>query len=59
MILKLKVPTSNIEIMIKSAKVWTSELKTSEWWISKSVLDLLFFLISRLNNAYSPFVINL
>ena len=44
MILKLKVPTSNIEIMIKSAKVWTSELKTSEWWISKSVLDLLFFL---------------
>ena len=59
MILKLKVPTSNIEIMIKSAKVGTSDLKTSEWWISKSVLDLLFFLISRLNNVYSPFVINL
>jgi len=35
------------------------ELKTLEWWISKSMLDLLFFLISRLNNACSPLVINL
>ena len=37
----------------------TLELKTLEWWISRSMLGLLFFLISRLNNACSPLVINL
>ena len=36
-----------------------TELKTLEWWTSRSMLDLLFFLISRLNNACSPHVINL
>ena len=36
-----------------------SELKTLEWWISNSMLDLLFFLISRLNIACSPHVNNL
>jgi len=35
------------------------ELKALERWISRSMLDLLFFLISRLNNACSPLVINL
>ena len=35
------------------------ELGTFEWWISGLMLDPLFFLISRLNNAYSPLVINL
>ena len=35
------------------------ELKTLEWWISRSMLDLLFFLISRLNYACSPLVNNL
>ena len=29
-----------------------SELKNLEWWISRSMLDLLFFLISRLINQY-------
>ena len=36
-----------------------TELGTFEWWISGFMLDPPFFLISRLNNAYSPFVINL
>ena len=36
-----------------------SELGTFEWWISGLRLDPLFFLISRLNNAFSPLVINL
>ena len=36
-----------------------SELKTLEWWISRFMLDLLFFLISRLNNACYPLDINL
>jgi len=36
-----------------------SELKTLEWWISGLMLDPLFFLISRLNKACSPLVINL
>jgi len=36
-----------------------SEPKTLEWWISRLMLDLLFFLISRLNNACSLLVINL
>ena len=35
------------------------ELKTLECWISISMLDLLFFLISRLNYACSPLVNNL
>ena len=37
----------------------TTELKTLEWWILRSMFDLLFFLIPRLNNACSPLVINL
>ena len=40
-------------------KIMTSELGTFEWWISGLRLDPLFFLISRLNNACSPLVINL
>ena len=39
--------------------VKTPELGTFEWWISGLMLDPLFFLISRLNNACSPHVINL
>ena len=35
------------------------ELGTLEWWISGLMLDPLFFLISRLNIACSPLVINL
>ena len=35
------------------------ELGTFDWWISGLMLDPLFFLISRLNNACSPLVINL
>ena len=35
------------------------ELGTFEWWISGLMHDPLFFLISRLNNACSPLVINL
>ena len=31
-----------------------TELGTFEWWISGLILDLTFFLISRLNNACSP-----
>ena len=31
------------------------ELKTLEWWISRALLDLLFLLISRLNNKYGLF----
>ena len=34
-------------------------LGTFEWWISRLMLDPLFFLISRLNNDCSPPVINL
>jgi len=36
-----------------------AELGTFEWYISGLMLDPLFFLISRLNNACSPLVINL
>ena len=36
-----------------------TELGTLEWWISGLMLDPLFFLISRLNMACSPLVINL
>ena len=35
------------------------ELGTFEWWIFGLMLDPLFFLISRLDNACSPLVINL
>ena len=31
---------------IHHSKVFSSELKTLEWWITRSLLDLLFFLIS-------------
>ena len=37
----------------------TPELKTLEWCISRLILDLHFFLISRLNDACFPLVINL
>ena len=37
----------------------TSKLKTLEWWILRSMLDLLFFLICRLNKACSPLLPNL
>ena len=36
-----------------------SELGTFEWWISGLILDPIFILISRINNACSPHVINL
>ena len=35
------------------------ELGTLEWWISGLMIDPLFFLISRLNNACSSHIINL
>ena len=35
-----------------------TELETLEWWISGLMLDLLFFLISRLINACSSLQIN-
>ena len=35
------------------------ELTTFEWWISKSMRDLIFFLISRINKGCSPLVFNL
>ena len=31
---------------IHHSKVFSSELKTLEWWITRSLLDILFFLIS-------------
>ena len=37
----------------------SSELGTFEWWISRLMLNPLFFLIARLNNACSYLVINL
>ena len=43
----------------RSLKITLPELETFEWWISGLMLDPLFFLISRLNNACSPLVINL
>ena len=36
-----------------------SELETLEWWISGLMLNPLFFLISRLNIAYTPHELNL
>ena len=39
--------------------LFLKEMRTFEWCISWLILDLLFFLISRLNNACSPLVINL
>ena len=46
-------PQSKVEIE------YGSELGTFEWWITGLMLDPLFFLISRLNNACSPLYINL
>ena len=40
-------------------KIIYSELGTFKWWISGLMLDPLFLLISRLNNACSPFVTNI
>ena len=39
--------------------VLETELKTLEWWLSGLMLNPLFFLISRLNNACSPLIFNL
>ena len=39
--------------------VLETELKTLEWWISGLMLNPLFFLISRLNNACSSLIFNL
>ena len=40
--------------------ILSPELKTNlEWWISGLMLNPLFFLISRLNNACSPLIFNL
>ena len=50
---------SSINLDIHHSKVISSELGTLEWWISGLMLDLLFFLISRLNNACYPLDINL
>ena len=36
-----------------------TELGTFKWWILGLKFDPLFFLISRLNNACSPLVVNL
>ena len=44
---------------IQQTKFLTSELGTFEWWILGLMLDPLFFIISRLNNAFSLLVINL
>ena len=48
----------NFLTWIYPTQTW-SELGTFEWWISGLRLNPLFFLISRLNNACSPLVINL
>ena len=47
------------DIWISHSKVFSSELKTLEWWISGLMLNPLFFLISRLNIACSPLIFNL
>mgnify|MGYP006921026247 CR=1 FL=1 len=39
---------SSINLDIHHSKVFSSELKTLKWWISRLMLNLLFFLISRL-----------
>jgi len=44
---------SRINLDIHHSKVFSSEQGTFEWWISELMLDPLFFLISRLNNACS------
>ena len=43
----------------KKKKYMGPELGNFEWWISGLMLDPLFSLISRLNSAFSPLVINL
>ena len=50
---------STVYNSLESLEQKEAELKTLEWRISLSMLDLLFFLISRLNYACSPLVINL
>ena len=57
--LKLKVSTVDIRIKVIHSKVPSPELKTLEWWISGLMLNPLFFLILRLNNACSPLIFNL
>ena len=47
------------DIWIFHSKVFSSELKTLESWISGLMLDPLFFLISRLNIARFPHEFNL
>ena len=46
------------DIWIFHSKVFSSELKTLEWWISGLMLNPNFFLISRLNMACSPHEFN-
>ena len=45
--------------MIKHGNVNRAQLRDFGWWISELRLDPLFLLISRLNNACSPLIINL
>ena len=55
---KLKVSTLDIRMKQSGLKVSHSKFpRALGWWISRSMLDLLFFLISRFNNACSPFII--
>ena len=49
----------NRSLVLQPCTVNCPELKTLVWWILRLMLDLLFFLISRLNNACFPVVINL
>ena len=66
----IKVPLKIISLEITLIREWRirfqtviskglNELGTFEWWISGLMLDPLFFLISRLNDACSLLVIDL
>ena len=66
----IKVPLKIISLEITLIREWRirfqtviskvlTELGTFEWWISGLMLDPLFFLISRLNDACSLLVIDL
>ena len=59
-VLKFLFPNNNIrKYGLKNYNITPLELKTLEWWISRLMLDLLFFLIFRLNIACSPHEFNL
>ena len=47
------------QIVVFHAVEVNPETGNFEWWTSGLMLDPLFFLISRLNKACSPHVINL